>query len=261
MFLSLTDGLGEMVTRLEASLGGVALVTGRRVRAVEKRLGNFPARAAGSPAYTIVLDDGRLLHAGAVLFATPAYVSAELLQPLAAPVAAVLRRIPYVSTAAVTMAFRRAEIAHSLDGHGFVVARGEGVTITACTWISSKWPNRAPPDIALIRCYLGKAGREDVVGEDDARLTHLVSSDLRTTMGIDARPLFTRVARWTKAMPQYPAGHLERLVEIDAGLTDLPGLAVAGAGYRGIGIPDCIRQGTEAAHRLVEFLAPPAAQS
>jgi oxygen-dependent protoporphyrinogen oxidase len=248
MFLSLAGGLGEMVARLEASLGTTTLLSGRRVQRIDRR-------GDGPTPYEVVLDNGRRLVAGAVLLATPAYVSAGLLEPLTPSVAAALRHIPYVSTAAVTLAFRRAEVDHPLDGHGFVVARGERLAITACTWTSSKWPYRAPPEIALIRCYLGKAGREDVVDENDGRLTDLVRADLRATMGIDAPPLFTRVARWIKAMPQYPAGHLERLTDIDAGLDALPGVALAGAGYRGIGIPDCIRQGTEAAGRLVAHLA------
>jgi oxygen-dependent protoporphyrinogen oxidase len=248
MFLGLAGGLGELVERLEASLQQTVRLTGRTVRRI--------ARDAARPAaYRVTLDDGHLLGADAVLLATPAYVSADLLAPLAPSVAAVLQQIPYVSTAAVTMAFRRDEIVHPADGHGFVVARGSGLSITACTWVSSKWPHRAPPDIVLIRCYLGRVGEEEIVEEDDDRLTSIVRADLKTTMGIEAPPVLTRVARWFKSMPQYPAGHLERLAVIDAGLQELPGLALAGAGYRGIGIPDCVRQGTEAARRLLDHIA------
>ena len=197
------------------------------------------------------LDDGRALAGDALLLATPAYVTARLLEPLAPSSAALLRSIPYVSTAAVTLAFRREAIRHSLDGHGFVVARGEPLNITACTWVSSKWGHRAPPDMALLRCYLGAVGRESVVDEDEARLVALSRADLGTMMGIDAEPVFFRVARWHQAMPQYLPGHPERLAALAAGLQHLPNVALAGAGYRGLGIPDCIRQGTEAALRLV----------
>lgn len=247
MFLGLAGGLGEMVERLDTLLAGTARLMGRTVQRI--------TRDARRPtAYRIALDDGHTLGADAVLLATPAHVSADLLAPLAPAVAAVARQIPYVSTAAVTMAFRRDEITHPLDGHGFVVARGSPLAITACTWVSSKWPHRAPLDRVLIRCYLGKAGHEEIVDEDDDRLAAAVRADLRATMGIEAAPVLTRVARWVKAMPQYPAGHLERLQAIDAGLQEVPGLAVAGAGYRGIGIPDCIRQGTDAANRLLDYL-------
>jgi oxygen-dependent protoporphyrinogen oxidase len=244
MFLSLIGGLGEMVAALEAALEGTAILTGRTAQRLVAHPGP-PTR------YHVTLDDGRTLGAHALLLATPAYVSARLLEPLAPAVADAMRQIPYVSTAAVTLAFPRAEVAHPLDGHGFVVARGSPLAITACTWVSSKWPHRAPPDVALIRCYLGRAGREEIVEQDDARLVDLVRTDLRATMGVEARPLFARVARWFKAMPQYPAGHLERVQAIEAGLQEIPGLAAAGAGYRGIGIPDCIRQGTAAANRLL----------
>jgi oxygen-dependent protoporphyrinogen oxidase len=248
MFLGLIGGLGEMVNRVEASLRDTARLTGRTVQRV--------ARDTRRPAaYRITLDDGHTLGADAVLLATPAHVSAGLLAPLVPPVAALLRQIPYVSTAAVTMAFRRDEVTHPTDGHGFVVARGSPLSITACTWVSSKWPHRAPPETVLIRCYLGRVGQEEIVEEDDRRLADLVRVDLRSTMGIEAVPVFTRVARWFKAMPQYPAGHLERLQAIEAGLQDLPGLAVAGAGFRGIGIPDCVRQGTEAANRMITHVS------
>jgi oxygen-dependent protoporphyrinogen oxidase len=107
----------------------------------------------------------------------------------------------------------------------------------------------------LLRCYLGAAGREAVVDEPDGRLVALARADLAKTMGIDATPRLAVVARWPKAMPQYPPGHLERLDAMEAGLASLPGLALAGAGYRGVGIPDCVRQGTEAARRIVVALA------
>ncbi|MDR7417996.1 MAG: protoporphyrinogen oxidase [Armatimonadota bacterium] len=244
LFLGLAGGLGEMVERVDASLERTVRLTGRTVR----RIARDTTRPA---AYRVTLDNGHVLGADAVLLATPAYVSAELLEPLVPSVAAVLRQIPYVSTAAVTMAFRRAEVAHPVDGHGFVVARGSPLAITACTWVSSKWPHRAPPELVLVRCYVGRAGEEEIVNEDDDRLVAVVRADLRTTMGIAAHPVLVRVARWPRAMPQYPAGHLERLDAIDTGLQQTPGLALAGAAYRGIGIPDCVRQGTEAAHRLL----------
>ncbi|MGQ0572300.1 MAG: protoporphyrinogen oxidase, partial [Armatimonadota bacterium] len=249
MFLSLIGGLGELVERLEASLTHTTILTASTVRRIAQRFHR------GRILFAVELDDGRSLVADALLLAVPARVSARLLAPLAPLVADRLRAIPYVSTAAVTLAYQRDAIRHPLDGHGFVVARSEPLGITACTWVSSKWPHRAPPDIALIRCYLGAAGREAIVGEDDALLIERSRADLRATMGIEAMPVFTTVTRWTKAMPQYLPGHLDRLEAIESGLRALPNLALAGAGYRGVGIPDCIRQGTETATRLIETLA------
>ena len=200
------------------------------------------------------MEDGTRLDADALVLGTPAYVTARLLEPLAPSAAGRLRNIPYVSTAAVTLAYRRQDIRHPLDGNGFVVAHGEPLNITACTWISSKWPYRAPADIALLRCFLGAAGSEAVAEEDDHRLGDLARADLRAIMGIDATPVFVSVTRWPAAMPQYPPGHLERLEAVERDLQGAPGIVLAGAGYRGIGIPDCIRQGAEAARRLTELL-------
>lgn len=245
MFLSLIGGVGELVDRLVHLLGAATVLTGRSVERLERRGGGEQV------AYTVMLDGGQVLDADAVLLATPAFVTAGLLDALAPEAAAGLRAIPYVSTAAVTLAYRRSELTAPLDGHGFVVARGEPLSISACTWLSSKWPHRAPPEVALLRCYLGSFGREAVVDEDDSRLVELARTDLQASMGIEVTPIFTSVARWIKAMPQYLPGHLDRLRTIEDALGALPALAIAGAGYRGIGIPDCIRQGTEAAARLV----------
>jgi oxygen-dependent protoporphyrinogen oxidase len=245
MFLSLIGGVSELVHRLQSLLGGVLILTGRTVAWLQRRPGG----------YHLGLDDGTMLEASAVLLAVPAYVAAGLLERLAPEASRLLRAIPYVSTAAVTLGYRRADLDHPLDGHGFVVARGERLAMTGCTWLSSKWPHRAPPDRALLRCYLGAAGRDAVVDAEDSRLVAMARADLRATMGVDAEPLFVSVARWKRAMPQYLPGHLDRLADIEADLSRLPDLAIAGAGYRGIGIPDCIRQGTEAAGRLAAHLA------
>jgi protoporphyrinogen/coproporphyrinogen III oxidase len=248
MFLSLSGGMGEMVDRLTAALHGTAVLTGRRVIRV-RRLPEPSSRG-----YAAILDDGTQLEADGLVLATPAYAAARLLDPLAPAAARRLRAIPYVSTAAVTLAYRRQAVRHPLEGNGFVVARGEPLHITACTWVSSKWPGRAPEGLALLRCYLGAAGREAVLQETDQRLLDLVRADLRATLGVEAAPLFASLARWPMAMPQYTPGHLARVEAIERELQSLPGILLAGAGYRGIGVPDCIRQGSEAAHRLAEFL-------
>lgn len=250
MFLSLIGGVGEMVDRLAASLGDTTVISGRRAVEVSRRESHD-----GRPGYAISLEGGHTLCADAVLLATPASVTAGLVAPLCTPAAQGLRQIASVSTVAVTMAFRRDEVSHPLGGHGFIVARGEPLSITACTWVSSKWPHRAPPGLVLLRCYLGSSGREAVVEEEDTRIGELVRADLRTTVGISTDPVFTSITRWRESMPQYRPGHLDRIAAIEAELAPLPGLALAGSSYRGVGIPDCIRQGTEAAGRLVGSLS------
>jgi oxygen-dependent protoporphyrinogen oxidase len=249
LFLSLVGGVEELVRALAASLGNDHILPGRTATRITRR-----ADAGRSP-YVVKLDDGRRLDADAVLLATPAFAAADLLDPLAPAAAAELRKIPYASTAAVTLGYRRSAVLSALDGHGFVVAHGEPLQITACTWTSSKWPHRAPPEIALLRCYLGAAGRDAIVDEEDDHLIRTVRADLRATMRLDAEPVFSVVSRWRRAMPQYLPGHLDRLAAIAAAMRALPRVALAGAGYRGIGIPDCIRQGREAAGQLVDALA------
>lgn len=249
IFLSLVGGVGELVQALTGALREATIITGRTVSRIARRSDDR------GRAWAIELDDGRVLEADALLLATPAFETAELLDPLTPSAAAELRKIPYASTAAVTLGYRRETVRHALDGHGFVIARGEPARITACTWVSSKWPHRAPPDVVLLRSYLGTAGRDAIVTQDDERLVRTVREDLRTIMGLDADPVFTMTTRWQRAMPQYLPGHLDRLAAVEAGMGALPGIALAGAGYRGIGIPDCIRQGSEAAGRLIETLA------
>jgi oxygen-dependent protoporphyrinogen oxidase len=245
LFQSLVGGMGELVQALAGALGGTTLTTGRAVSELVP---------GGGPAYTVVLDDGTRLSADAVLLATPAFIAADLLAPLVPAAAAHLRRIPYASTASVTLGYRQAAVRRALPGHGFVVARGEPWQITACTCLSAKWPHRAPPDLVVLRCYLGAAGRDAIVERDDTELVRAARADLRAILALDAEPVFSHVTRWPRAMPQYLPGHLDRLDLVAAAMRALPRVALAGAGYRGVGIPDCIRQGAVAARSLLTAL-------
>jgi oxygen-dependent protoporphyrinogen oxidase len=251
-FLTLRGGLGVLVDALHRALADHTFVTGRSVLRIRPRAG--AARAS----FVVDLDDATSVDADAVIVATPAHAAATQLADLAPAIANQLREIPYVSTATVNLCYRREDVPHDLNGHGFVVAHGEPVTITACTWSSSKWPGRAPAGIVLLRCYLGAAGRDAIVNEDDATLRKVVDTDLRTLLGVHASPRFARVARWTRALPQYNVGHLDRVAAIDRELPAFPALALAGAAYRGLGIPDCIAQGSAAAARVLGALATPA---
>jgi len=134
-----------------------------------------------------------------------------------------------------------------------VVPRIEGRDLLAATWTSSKWSHRAPASQTLIRCYLGGVGREHVLQEDDAGLIRRVREELRSMTGLHGEPVYTEVNRWERAMPQYTLGHVDRLESIQQSLDRYPGLVLAGAAYRGIGIPDCIRDGTEAATTVIRY--------
>ncbi|RPJ29130.1 MAG: protoporphyrinogen oxidase, partial [Chloroflexi bacterium] len=160
-----------------------------------------------------------------------------------------LQNIPYASTATVSLAYHQSDIPRELDGYGYVIPRREGRRALACTWTSTKFPHRAPEGYALIRVFVGRAGQDIPWNEND--LLALAKEELNLTLGINADPLLSRVFLWDKAMPQYNLGHPEILKRIDTALEKYPGLALAGNGYRGIGIPDCIHSGEQAIDRIL----------
>ena len=204
--------------------------------------------------YRIETKEGEGMTAGSVILAAPAFASAELLSQLDRELASDLRAIPYVSTATISLAYPESALPRPLDGYGYVIPRREGRRALACTWTSTKFPHRAPEGYALLRVFVGRAGEESSLPADEAGLYSLAREELRETLGIEAEPLFAKVFYWERAMPQYNLGHPARLARIDTEIERLPGLALAGNGYRGIGIPDCIRSGELAAEKAVNQL-------
>jgi oxygen-dependent protoporphyrinogen oxidase len=235
-FVTLREGLGHLVHTLETSLKGVTVLTGMRVRELRRQ----------EQRYVVKIND-QSIAVDAVIVTTPAYDAAELLAPLDPLLGEHLAGIVYAGSVTVSLGFRKLDLRHDLDGYGFVVPRIEHRALTASTWTSSKWDSRAPQGSVLLRCYLGGIGREDVLGRTDQELIGLARDDLRVILGIDRAPILARVYRWPRAMPQYHVGHLDRLAAIADRLHRLPGVFLAGAGYRGVGIPDCIRDGIAAA--------------
>jgi oxygen-dependent protoporphyrinogen oxidase len=165
-----------------------------------------------------------------------------------------LREIPYASSATVTLAFRREEIPHPLDGFGFVVPATERRAILACTFSSIKYPKRAPAEFVLLRSFVGGALQPKLFEKDDREIVALVRHELADLLGVQAKPILSRVARYQDAMPQYHVGHTERLARIESLSSAQPGLYLAGSAYRGVVIPDCIRGGENAAEAVVRTL-------
>jgi oxygen-dependent protoporphyrinogen oxidase len=246
-FLAPIGGLADLVAALEFRLraAGVEIRTGTEATSI----------AAAASGYDVRLETGECFRADAVILALPAFVAAELLSPIQPALATELLDIPYASTAIVTFGYRAAEIPHALDGHGYVVPRREGSAILACTWSSRKWAHRAPSGWELIRVFVGRSGRDDTVSMDDADLIGLARQEARARLGIEARPSLTRVSRWPRGMPQYILGHPQRLARIQRHLSSLPGVHLAGNAYHGVGIPDCIASGEQAARAAAELLA------
>ncbi|HEX4746061.1 MAG TPA: protoporphyrinogen oxidase [Gaiellaceae bacterium] len=236
-FLSLRRGMGSLVAALVDGFECTELLLGRRVTSVRR-------------GYQVELADGEVVEADGVVLATPAFVTAELLADLDPVLAAEHADIPYGSSAVVTLAFA-AEDVEPLDGYGYLVPRTEASDVLACTWSSQKWEGRAPAGAVLVRVYAGRFGGRDVTQAGDDELVGLARAELRT----DAEPMRTWVNRWPRGMPQYVLGHPGRLLRIEERLARHPGLAVAGAAYRGVGIPDCIASGEAAAESVVKALA------
>ena len=183
---------------------------------------------------------GGTLRATAVILSVPAFVAADIVQPLAADTAEQLRQIRYVSTGTISLAYWRDEIEHPLDGFGIVIPRSERRRINAITWTSTKFKHRAPQNGVLLRVFFGGSRTPQMFDKSDAEIETAVRDELQALMGIDAEPLLRRIYRWPRANPQYDVDHLQRVEAIEAGLP--PGIFVSGSPYRGIGIPDCVHQ-------------------
>ena len=252
MFVSLRNGLGDLVTALTTRLTrqDVELRLGCQVDALRVR-----SHQPGRWMYDLILNDGTALSTESLVLATPAYVSAELLRPLTPIAGGLLEMISYTSTATIAMSYPASAVAGAVEGFGFIVPRKEGRDLIAATWTSLKWPHRAPADQVLARCYVGGVGREAILQLDDDQLVARVRAELSALCGIKAEPTYVEVNRWWKAMPQYTLGHLDRLTQLDAAVSRYGGVVLTGAGYRGVGIPDCIRDGALAAGRVVRYLS------
>ena len=241
-FLTPTTGLAEIVEAIISFLETNSAIL--RLNARASRISNINSR------YSVELESGEALQADSVILAAPAFISGTLLASFDPTLAYDLKSIPYASTATISLAYRQNNLPRELDGYGYVIPRREGRKALACTWTSTKFPHRAPDGYALVRIFVGRAGQDIPWNEND--LLALAKEELKLTLGITAEPLLHRVFMWENAMPQYNLGHPEILNRIDAALEKHPGLALAGNGYRGIGIPDCIHSGELAVNKILE---------
>ncbi|MFF6786822.1 protoporphyrinogen oxidase [Streptomyces sp. NPDC012510] len=192
-----------------------------------------------------------VLHADAVVVAVPAPAAARLLRAEAPEAAAELSAVEYASMALVTLAYRRADITLP-DGSGFLVPPVDGRTIKASTFASQKWGWIADqnPDLLILRTSVGRYGETAILDHDDAHLVDVSRHDLREATGLTATPLETRVTRWDDGLPQYPVGHHARVARVREHLGKLPGLAVCGAAYDGVGIPACVASAAAAVDEI-----------
>ncbi len=244
-FVSLPGGTGELADAVAAALKPGTIML--EARALElRRNGVWRVETAG----------GRI-ESRAVILATPAYVTGALLRSLDTTLAVLCEGIPYASTATVAFGYRADQVEHPMRGSGFVVPRVEHCALLAGTWVTSKWPGRAPAGHVLLRGFLGGGRDPHRLDAGDAELIEAAKRELTSLLGITGEPLFSRLFRWTRQSPQYEVGHLQRIASIEQRVASLPGVFITGSGFRAIGIPDCIADGRETAARAAAFVTPP----
>jgi oxygen-dependent protoporphyrinogen oxidase len=238
MFTSFKPGMEALVEALTAQLNGDCRL--------HTAVTHIQPTATG---YQLRLSDDITLETNAVILAVPAFVAAQLLDEIAPQSAATLRQIRYVSTGTVSLAYKRDEIDHPLNGFGIVIPRSEKRRINAITWSSTKFDHRAPEGYALLRIFFGGSRTPEMMAVPDDNLLPIVQAELAEIMGLTAQPIFHRIYRWDKSNPQYDVGHLERVAAIQAQLP--PNLFVTGSPYGGVGIPDCVHQAQQTAVAVV----------
>ncbi|HEX7094538.1 MAG TPA: protoporphyrinogen oxidase [Acidimicrobiales bacterium] len=236
VFFAPPDGMSRLVRELERRLGE-RVNRGCHVSAVERDTESW------------VVDGHRC---DAVVLATPAFVTAQLLRDVAPQAAAIAASIEYAGVVLVTFAFERRSIARPLDASGFLVPKTDGRLLTACSWASTKWPHLGRDDRVVLRASAGHVGDEHALALDDDVLVSAMLDELAESTGVQGDPIDVRIARWPRSFPQYTPGHLGRVDALDAHLArEAPGVTVVGAAYRGVGIPACVAQASRAAAALL----------
>ncbi len=244
LFTSLKNGMQQMITALEQRLDRSSIRVSTPIEAIARAGSDWQIKtAAGYERFD------------AIVLATPAKIAGRLLQNVAPELAADLQGIVYSSSVTVTLGYTMEQLKGLPPGFGFLVPRSEGTRMLACTFVHNKFPHRAPADRGIIRCFLGGIRDEAVLNMTDEEVRETCIRELRKILKLDALqdPKFIRVYRWNGAMAQYTPGHLERVKRIDNAVKAIPGLAIAGNAFKGIGVPDCVRSGQEAALALANL--------
>ena len=240
LFTSLKNGMQQLPETLVPRLNQASLLTNTAVQSIQPRTGGWSVSAG-------MKSD----HFNAVILAVPALAAARILSTCSPALSAELAAIGYSSSITIGLGYDR-DVRQSLPpGFGFLVPRSEGKRLLATTFVHNKFPHRAPQDRALLRCFFAGSNAEDIWHLSDDAIIAVVRNELQQILRLRAAPLFARVYKWKSAMAQYGVGHLERLDRIERLRHQLPGLALAGNGYRGIGIPDCVRSGQDAAKQAL----------
>ena len=247
--IALDGGLVHLVDALAATFDQENVLTSSPATAITQAPSGFRVHLSGHNA-------GREIAADAVVLTTPAFATADLLQPLNAEVATELRNIPYLDVATLMLAYPVDASSRPFDTSGFVVPSCEHRLVVGTTLVTAKWPNLAGKAVAVFKVMVGRADDGRAITLDDAQLTRLVHAELADAVGLTAEPQEVIVRRWPRAIPQYTVGHQKRLQRIDELLAEIPGLYVTGAAYRGASTTACLAE----AARIAELIRGPVAE-
>ena len=242
-FAGIRGGMERLVEHLANDMSGrVEVHTAARVEFLRR----------SDKGYSVLVDGAPNVYADGVVVSVPAFVAARVLKEVSRKASSIVEKIQYASVAVVTLLYPRDAFRAPSRSSGVLVPSSEQRAVTAATWFSTKWPEMAPDGgRAIVRCFLGRTGRDPVLNLDDERLAGRAITDVGAIVGA-GQPEAWGVVRWERALPQYEVGHLDAITRVENELARLPAIAVAGAGYRGSGLSDCIRQGRHAADRLLQ---------
>ncbi len=244
MFAGLRDGMASLVEAVVRRLPPGSVRCGAAVEGIRRMSDGWWIDIAGEDS----------LRAAALIVATPAREAARLLSAIDASLGSDLGRIRSTSCAVVSLGYRRDQVAHRLDGFGFVVPEVEKLQVLSGSFSSVKFAGRSPDGMVLLRAFLGGAFRASILERDDPELLAVAAEELGRLLGIRGEPILGQVRRWPEVMPQYELGHTDLVRSIEARLEALPGMALAGNAYHGVGVPQCIKSGEAAAERLAATL-------
>lgn len=256
VFRSIPNGLSDLVDALTRRLRPDDIRTGVGVtRIAPSSIAPGGDATAESIAFDVFLSSDEVINTRAIVLAIPAFAIADLAAPHDPALADLCRGITYASSASLTLAYRRKDVAHPLAGSGFVVPRGEKETrLLAVSFVTSKWHGRAPDDVVVLRAFAGGMLDADLLERDDQELLDLAHDGLAPLLGLAERPFLTRVYRLWRASPQYEPGHQARVDAIQRRLADHPGIFFTGSAFRGVGIPDNVADARRTAAEVAKWL-------
>ena len=245
-FVSLQGGLQQLIDSLVANMPPDSIQLNSAVQSIQPAANNRWTVTFSSELASQTFDG--------VIVALPAPRTAQIVSEVDQSLGQQLQSIPYASSAVVSFLLDKKEVSKPLEGFGIVVPTVEGMDIVAASFSSIKFPNRAPDDQLLVRVFLGGALRPEMVEFSDSQLEEISARDLTQLIGLQGKPTPIDVVRWREKMPQYHVGHVQKVTSIEANLQNHQGLELAGNAYHGVGIPQCVRSGQQAATRLAELL-------